>query len=152
MFRTPLPSITIALFLTFAASQAFAGGSEDVGDYVIHYNALPTDQLPPQVASAYGIVRSKNRALLNISVIRKQEGTTGKSTEALVNVSTSNLSGQVKSTRLRKVVEEGETEAIYYIAEINVADGETLIFDVKVTPRGHDQTYTVRFKQQFFAT
>jgi hypothetical protein len=146
------PSRILAFFvLLLTVPAANAGGSQDFGDYVVHYNALATDQLPPQVASAYGIVRSKNRALLNVSITRKQDGTIGRPVEALVNVNTSNLSGQLKSTRLRKVTEDGETQAIYYIAEINVSDGETLIFDIRVTPQGHDQTYHVRFRQQFFA-
>lgn len=140
----------LAGMLALHAPMAAAGGSEDVGDYVIHFNALPTDQLPPQVASGYGIVRSKNRALLNVSIIRKQDGTTGQPVEARVNVNAANLSGQLKSTRMRKVVEDGEPQAIYYIAEINVSDGETLIFDIKATPEDHDQTYNVKFKQQFF--
>lgn len=145
---------TLAIFLLvvfFALPVAHAGGSEDVGDYLIHYNALSTDQLAPAVASAYGVVRSRNRALLNIAVTRKQDGTTGTPVEALVNVNAANLSGQSKSVRVRKVTEEGEPRAIYYIAEINVADGETLIFDIKVTPEDRKQTHTVRFKQQFFA-
>lgn len=144
----------LAIFLLailIATPVAHAGGSEDVGDYLIHYNALPTDQLAPTVASAYGVVRSRNRALLNIAVTRKQDGTTGIPVEALVNVNAANLSGQTKNVRVRKVTEEGELQAIYYIAEINVADGETLIFDIMVTPEDRKQTHTVHFKQQFFA-
>lgn len=145
-----------SIFATFLLAvllipAVHAGGSEDVGDYMVHYNALPTDQLAPAVASAYGVVRSRNRALLNIAITRKRDGTTGIPVEALVNVNAANLSGQTKNVRVRKVTEEGEPQAIYYIAEINVADGETLIFDIKVTPEDRKQTHTVRFKQQFFA-
>lgn len=149
-------SVFIALLLStllayVITAPAAAGGSEDVGDYLVHYNALSTDQLAPAVASAYDVVRSRNRALLNVAVTRKQEGTTGIPVEARVNVHTANLSGQVKNVNVRKIVEEGEPKAIYYIAEINVADGETLIFDIKVTPEDRAQTHTVHFKQQFFA-
>lgn len=141
----------LALLLALTVAPAQAGGTEDVGKYLVHYNALSTDQLAPAVASAYGVVRSRNRALLNIAVTRKEDGTTGRPVEALVNVDAANLSGQTKSVRMRMIKEEGEPGAIYYIAEINVADGETLVFDVKVTPEGGTQTYTVHFKQQFFA-
>ncbi|MBW3567905.1 MAG: DUF4426 domain-containing protein [Proteobacteria bacterium] len=149
MRTRPFVIMLLSTFLAFPY-QATAGGSEDVGDYVIHYNALSTDQLAPAVASAYGVVRSRNRALLNIAITRKEDGTPGVPVEALVNVDATNLSGQVKNVRVRKITEEGESKAIYYIAEINVADGETLIFDVKVTPEDRRQTHTVRFKQQFF--
>lgn len=144
-------NLLLSTFLALSTTPAMAGGTEDVGEYLIHYNALSTDHLAPVVASSYDVVRSRNRALLNIAVTRKQDGTTGTPVEARVNVNAANLSGQVKNVRLRKVVEEGTPTAIYYISEINVADGETLIFDVSVTPEGESQTYTVHFKQQFFA-
>ena len=50
---------------------AFAESSSSVGDYIVHYNAVSTEALPPAVARAYGITRSKNRGLLNISVLKK---------------------------------------------------------------------------------
>lgn len=150
MRARPLITAVLASVLTFPTAT-IAGGTEDFGDYLVHYNALPTDQLAPAVASAYDVVRSRNRALLNIAITRKEDGTTGVPVEARVNVDAANLSGQVKNVKVRKVTEEGEPVAIYYIAEINVADGETLIFDVKVTPEDHAETYTVHFKQQFFA-
>lgn len=145
------------VFLVFAVSlssgMAIAGGSEEFGKYQVHYNALTTDQIPPAVAKGFGIVRSKNRALLNISVTRRHEGNEipgPKPVEADVDVEASNLTGQTKDVRIRKVVEEGDYEATYYIAEINVTDGETLIFDVNVTPQGSDETFNVTFKQQFY--
>lgn len=143
-------ALSLAAFLALLTPTAHAGGGQDFGDYVVHYNALATDQLAPRIASAYGIVRSKNRALLNIAVTRKKDGTTGEPVEARVNVNVSNLSGQLKNTSLRKVEEDGNPRSIYYIAEINVSDGETLLFDVRVTPKDHDETYTVKFKQQFY--
>ena len=37
------------------SSQAIAQQSQDFGDYVVHYNALNTNLIPPQVAQGYGI-------------------------------------------------------------------------------------------------
>lgn len=149
--RARLLTVSLAMLFFALPFSVRAGGTEDVGDYLVHYNALSTDHLAPAVASAYNVVRSRNRALLNIAITRKQEGTTGVPVEARVNVDAANLSGQVKNVKMRKIAEAGEPGAIYYIAEINVADGEMLIFDVKVTPEGHEKTYTVHFRQQFFA-
>ena len=47
--------------------------SRDFGDYVVYFNALNTEQLTPEIARQYEIVRSKSRALLNVSIHRKQE-------------------------------------------------------------------------------
>ncbi|MEJ2297702.1 MAG: DUF4426 domain-containing protein, partial [Woeseiaceae bacterium] len=43
--------------------------SADIGDYVVHFSAQTTDQLSPEIARAYNILRSKNRAMLNVSII-----------------------------------------------------------------------------------
>ena len=53
---------TLSFSLTSEAQQA-----QDFGDYVVHYNALNTNLIPPQVAQSYGIQRSPNRALINIT-------------------------------------------------------------------------------------
>ncbi|MGD8977619.1 MAG: DUF4426 domain-containing protein [Gammaproteobacteria bacterium] len=119
----------------------------EAGEYVVHFNALATEMLPAEVARAYGIVRSDSRAMLNVSVIRKEPGTIGKSVGAEVKVNASNLTGQLKSVTLRKI---DEGEAIYYIGEVPVANRETLIFDIQVTPEGEQDPVVVKFRQQFY--
>ena len=43
-----------------------------------------------------------------------------------------------------------EGDAVYYIGEVDVANRETLIFDISVTPEGTNEVSEVRFKRQFF--
>ncbi len=116
----------------------------DIGDHVIHFSAQTTDQLPPEVARAYNIVRSKNRAMLNVSVL---EDATDRAVTADVTVKTVNLTGQLKNVSMRKI-EEGD--AIYYIGETPVANQETLIFDITVRPEGVEVASDVRFQRQFY--
>lgn len=121
--------------------------SKDFGEYILHFNALTTDLLPAEVARSFGISRSKSRAMLNIVMMRKIEGTLGQAVEGAVTARTTNLTGQLKNLALRPVK---EGDAIYYIGDISVADGEVLIFDVEATPEGSDETMRVKFQQQFF--
>lgn len=116
----------------------------DIGDHVIHFSAQSTDQLPPEIARAYNIVRSKNRAMLNVSVLRASDN---QAVTADVTVKTVNLTGQLKTVTMRRI---NEQEAIYYIGEVAVANRETLIFDISVTPDGEDSSSEVRFKRQFY--
>ena len=125
------------------ASQGFT----DFGNYVVHYNALPTQQLTPADATSYGITRSKNRALLNIVVQRKKAGSPNEPISGSVTAKTSNLTGQLKNMTLRKIT---EAQAIYYIGEVSVTNGETLNFDITVVPEGSDEPLNVKFQQQFF--
>ena len=121
--------------------------SADIGDYVVHFSAQSTDQLPPEVARAYNILRSKNRAMLNVSIIRESDGA---SVPGTVAVKTVNLTGQLKNVTMRKIEEPGDVVAIYYIGETPVANRETLVFDITVQPEGADMASEVRFKRQFY--
>ena len=122
-----------------------AGASyAEIGGHVVHFSAQSTDQLPPEIARAYNIVRSKNRAMLNVSVL---EGGTNRPVTAEVAVKTVNLTGQMKNVTMRMIQEQ---EAIYYIGETPVANQETLIFDISVTPDGEAEASNVRFKRQFY--
>ncbi len=122
--------------------------SKDFGDYVIHFNAISTELLQPDVARAYSITRSKNRAMLNVSIIRKVEGTLGVSVAGTVNARAINLTGQLKNLALRKIT---EGDAIYYIGDISVANAETLVFNIEATPIDETTAYSIRFSRQFFS-
>jgi hypothetical protein len=122
-----------------------AGSSNtDIGEHIVHFSAQSTDQLPPEVARAYNIVRSKNRAMLNVTVLSKADNAP---VTADVNVKTVNLTGQLKNVTMRQIDEQN---AVYYIGEVAVANRETLIFDISVQPEGSERYFDVRFKRQFF--
>ncbi len=125
-------------------AQPAAASSADIGDHVVHFSAQSTDHLPPEVARAYGIVRSQNRAMLNVSVL--EEGTSTAVT-ADVTVRTVNLAGQLKNVTMRKVQEQ---EAIYYIGETGIANRETLIFNISITPEGATDASEVKFTREFY--
>jgi hypothetical protein len=125
-------------------AQAAGATNVDIGDHVVHFSAQSTDQLPPEVARAYNIVRSKNRAMLNVSVLQESDMS---AVVADVSVKTVNLTGQLKSVTMRQI---DEGDAIYYIGEVAIANRETLVFDISVRAEGSEQTSDVRFKRQFF--
>ena len=129
---------------TVPQAQPAESTSSDIGDHIVHFSAQSTDQLPPDIARVYNIVRSKNRAMLNVSVL---EEVTGTPVTATVTVKTQNLTGQLKNVTMREIREQ---EAIYYIGETPVANRETLIFDISVTPEGKTTPAEVRFKRQFY--
>ena len=132
---------------TVPEAQPAGATSADIGDYVVHFNAQSTDQLPPEIARAYNIVRSKNRAMLNISIIRKSDNMP---VAGNITVKTTNLTGQLKNVTMREIEEPGDGVAIYYIGETPVANRETLVFDISVLPEGEEAPSQVRFKRQFY--
>jgi hypothetical protein len=126
-------------------AQPAGATSADIGEHVVHFSAQSTDQLPPEVARAYNIVRSKNRAMLNVSVLREADN---HPVTADVSVKAVNLTGQLKNITMRQI---NEQDAIYYIGEVAVANRETLVFDISVMPEGIDSPADVRFKRQFYS-
>lgn len=137
-----------ALCLTLPlAGLAQAEKSQDFGAYEVHFNALNTTMLQPEVAKQYGILRSKNRGMLNVVVLRKVLETTGEPVNAAVSATASNLKGQIIDIPMREVT---EANAIYYLGQFPIVDQETLRFDIKAKPGGKDDPFLVRFEQKFF--
>lgn len=136
-----------AVLLGSLPSPAGAEQSKTFGDYTIHYSAFTTDILTPEVAKAYNIRPSKNRALLNISVLKKVMGTTGQPVRAAVKATATNLSAQLQELKVRELEEHG---AIYYLAETLVDNEETLKYSVHVVPEGESAPLEFSFDQQFF--
>ena len=65
-----------------------------------------------------------------------------------MSANAANLTGQVKNLTLRQIQ---ENEAIYYIGDVPVANGETLIFTIDATPINESSRFSVRMQRQFFA-
>lgn len=134
-----------------AAAQP-AQRSEDsfaqFGAYQLHYNAVRTDTLTPEVARAYGIERSKNRVMLNVTVLRKDGASEGKPVEATVSVDAYNLNGQQKQISIRRV---NEGSAIYYIGETGINGAEILAFNIKATPANDTAVLEAKLKREFFS-
>jgi hypothetical protein len=130
-----------------AALPASADNSTAADGYVIHHNAFSADTLDPAVAQRYQIQRSKQRGVLNVSVIKEKPGTTGVPTAARVDVSATNQNGQKMRVPMREVREQ---DAVYYIGEFPVQDQETLEFAIEVTPDGAAKAIRGKASQQFF--
>jgi hypothetical protein len=126
---------------------AWAENSTAADGYVIHHNAFTADTLDPVIANSYHIQRSKQRGVLNVSLIKDKPGTTGIPTAARVEVNAVSQTGQKMRIPMRELKEQ---DAIYYIGEFPVQDQETLNFTIAVTPDGTAKTIEARTNQQFF--
>lgn len=146
-----MKNILSALLLTSLmalSASAEAQQSQDFGNYVVHYNALNTNLIPPQVAKGYAIKRSSSRVLLNVTILKKVMDTPGTPVKAKVVASATNLTGQRRDLQIREIKDaEG---AIYYLGEFPVHNMETFNFVVEATPKGEEEPLTVKFRQQFY--
>jgi hypothetical protein len=152
----------IACLALVACGQQGGNGAEDAfeddilpatesfatfGDYVVHFNAIPTTDLNADITAENGIVRSPNRIMLLINIRHGTPNGLDEAVRADVTASATNLTGQLRNLNTREIV---EATTLYYIAETQVQNGETLIFTVEATPEGTTEPLTVRFRKQFY--
>jgi hypothetical protein len=121
---------------------------QNFGDYEVHYNAVRTDMLPPEVARAYGIERSANRVLLNVSLLKKSADGRTVPVDGKVSATAHNLNGQVKDLTLRRIT---EGDSVYFIGEVGITGNEILVYNITATAAGETDVVTVQFKREFFA-
>jgi len=134
----------ILLLTLMLSAVANAESSKQAGDYIVHFNALSTESLLPEIAKAYGIKRSKNRGFLNVSVLKKGSGFYG--VEAKIKVIAVNLVGQLRTLDMQKITEQN---AVYYVSSFAVSHLETLKFKIIVTTPD-DKTTEISLKHQFY--
>jgi len=144
--KKTLSSILFTLLISLAFN-AQAEKSMKFGDYIVHYNAFRSDQLTPDIAKAYGLTRRNNRMVLNITVQKLAKDGSTTPIKAKVEGFASNLSSQVKNLDFKEIY---DGDAIYYLAQSQVSNRETLKFEIKATPEGASITANIKFKQQFF--
>ena len=137
----------IAMLLLLTAFVANAENATRTGGYTIHHNVLTTDNLPAQVATAYGLTRSTSRGLLNISVIRDEPGTMGTPVRAQIKAFSRNLFGQMRTFEMREIRED---KAVYYIADFPVAHRELMIFEFEILPEGGRYPLRANMRHEFY--
>jgi hypothetical protein len=139
---------TLIVLTTLISFPVIAQQSQNFGDYTVHYNAMRSSMISPEIAKAYNIRRSDSRGLINISVLKNSADKTTTAVKARLTASGRNLTGQTRKVELREI-NEGEG-AIYYLGELSVRNMETFDFTVTVQPDGQDKPFNVKFRQQFY--
>jgi hypothetical protein len=137
-----LLSLLVALGLIFS-SQVNAEQKQVLGSWDVHYIALNSTFLTPEVAKQYGIVRSKFNALINISVLDRQDKT---AQSVILTGNARNLIGVVKKLTFKQVT---EGKAIYYLAVLPFSDLEQYRISIDIND-GLEQR-TLKFQHKFYA-
>jgi hypothetical protein len=137
-----LLNLSVALALMFS-SQVNAEQKQVLGSWDVHYIALNSTFLTPEVAKQYGIVRSKFNALINISVLDRQDKT---AQSVILTGDAKNLIGVVKKLTFKQVT---EGKAIYYLAVLPFSDLEQYRISIDIND-GLEQK-TLKFQHKFYA-
>jgi len=119
-------SLIFAISLGLMSLSSQAEIKKELGEWEVHYIALTTTFLSPEIARANNIVRSGRNALINISVLDKR---TKVAQDIAITGTARNLLGTSKELTFKKVK---EGKAIYYLASVAFTDKEVLRFDIDI--------------------
>ena len=114
-----------------------------LGSWDVHYIALNTTFLTPQVAKKNGIVRSRFNGLINISVLDRQDKV---AQSVVITGEAKNLIGVIKKLTFKQVK---EGKAIYYLAVLPFSDQEQYRISININD-GLKQK-TLKFQHKFYA-
>jgi hypothetical protein len=121
--------------------------TEKFGDYTVHYNVFNSTDIPAKVAEAYKLVRGKDRALVNISLTKTENGATSLGLPAQVSGISKNLMQQQQAL---KFIEIKEGDATYYLAPFVFNNEEVLHFEIKVSASADAKPMLVKFNRTLY--
>ncbi|MCC5904292.1 MAG: DUF4426 domain-containing protein [Halomonas sp.] len=146
MLRSLLLSAGLAAMLMTTAS-ANAEQFVQVGDYDIHYSAVSTSFLTPEVAQAHNIQRSANRGLVNVSVRERLEDGSTRPVSAGIQGYVSGLTGTQEPLSFRTV---HDGDATYHLAPFTMRHDEAMRFELDVRYDRNESPASVNFIQRFY--
>ncbi len=136
------------LLLGFIASYSFAqeDTSQTFGDYEVHYSVFNSSFITPDIAKAYGIVRSKSQALVNIAVLKKQLDGSMQAVSAVINGDVFDL---VHRANL-EFSEVREQDSVYYLANFDISHKIKVYFTVIVQSDPNTSPFKVTFNRTLY--
>ncbi len=137
-----LTSLILLLCSWAVAAEQFV----DAGSYRVHYAAINTTMLTPEVARQFGVSRTRNEILL---VLNAQQQIDGRyvPVPATARGTATTLLGHLQKLALRPV---READVHYVVAAFQTLDGEYMTIEAQVLPEGADAPLAVKFRQQFY--
>ncbi len=143
--------ILLCMLSTAAAAQIDQAKeivtSQKAGDYTVHFNVFNSSDIPASVAEQFKLVRGKDRALVNISLVKTENGNTSLGLPAIVSGVTRNLMQQKQDL---KFIEVKEGDVTYYLAPFVFNNEDLLYFDIQVKANESSSPITVQFNRTLY--
>lgn len=133
-----LAGILLALFVCQSQAEQTLHWLE----YDIHYTTYPSTLISADVAAAHGIIRSDNRLVTNITVIKK-----GKAVQLMIDGHAKNLLEQQFDLEFSEIKEHG---AIYYLANQIISEQDAISFEISIKPMGETDAYLLKFARRYY--
>ena len=133
-----LLAMCMSFFMAFTV-HADVVRKQSYGPLDVHYNIFNSTFLQPDTAKAVGLNRSKNQAVLNVSMVKA-----GKGQKGAVSGNFKNLLSQIETLTFKEV---DEGDAVYYLAQFAITGQEILRFELQVTD-SEGKIHLLKFTQE----
>ncbi|MGO4998007.1 DUF4426 domain-containing protein [Oceanisphaera sp. W20_SRM_FM3] len=140
MFKGILTSLLLSVGLLLSAQLHAA--EQKIGDWTVHYNALPSTFLTPEVARANRIERSRYNGLLNIAVLDPS----GRTLQVNMSGEGKSLIGTIRKLEFQTI---REGDAVYYLAQYPFRNEENVLFTIDI--KSPEQGGELSFRHTFYA-
>lgn len=122
-------------------SAQLHAAEQKIGAWTVHYNALPSTFLTPEIARANRIERSRYNGLLNIAVLDQN----GKTLQVNMTGQGKSLLGTIRKLEFQTI---REGDAIYYIAEYPYRNEDNVLFTIDI--KSPEQGGELSFRHTFY--
>lgn len=143
MFYSHLTAKLLFGALLLVSSIATAEQYKTFANLEVHYIAIPSTFIQPEVAKQYAIKRSSHNGLLNISILDTRNEK--QAVKATLTGTGRNLLGQ---THTLEFTEIKEGKAVYYLAEYPYTNEEIVNFKVNI--KTEKKSNTLKFQHKFY--
>ena len=141
MSRLAIFLLTACLGASAMAADAIdANRKKDFGDITVHYNTVTSSFLPAETAQKVGVVRSKEKGLINVTVIKGVSPVA-----AQVTGTVKDLGGKSEILTFKQIEEKS---GISYLAPYSVTQREYKTFTINVETGG--KAHGFQFNQELF--
>ena len=137
--------LLLLYLVLLSVAPATAERSQTIAGYTVHYSVVTSTFIEPDVAARYGIVRGRERALINIALRHTVDGKDMPSAARLEG-----RTWDLFQNQFLEFQEIREQQAIYYIAEFEFTDSEWRFFNLNILPEGAEQSFPLNFKQRVY--
>ena len=141
MSRLAVFLLTACLSVSAMAADVIDGNRQkEFGDITVHYNTFTSSFLPAETAQKVGVVRSKEKGLINVTVIKGVSPVA-----AQVTGTVKDLGGKSEILTFKQIEEKS---GISYLAPYSVTQREYKTFTINVETGG--KAHGFQFNQELF--
>lgn len=137
-----LAKLLLSSLLLLGTVSVNAEQKKQLGPWDVHYIAMPSTLLEPDIAKAYDLERSQYQGLINISVLKTSDQS---AQQVSITGMAKNLLGQQQTLEFKQVT---EGKAVYYLAQLPYRNEQRMTITVQISQGSQQQQ--LQFDHTFY--